>query len=80
MATIIALRASSVSSTYFRKALPAAVSETLPPERSNSLAPTSSSMPRICDEIAGCVRKRGVPRHFEEGFELVEIHKTRRPD
>src|SRR6202140_4344584 len=32
--------------------------ETFPPERSSNLAPTSSSSSRICDEIAGCVRKR----------------------
>ena len=38
--------------------LPDAVSDTLPPERSSNFAPTSSSSERICEEIAGCVRKR----------------------
>src|SRR6266446_9499853 len=54
----MALRASTVSCVYFWKALPAAVSETLPPERSKSLAPTSSSRARIWEEMAGWVRKR----------------------
>src|SRR5438132_3566728 len=58
IATVAALRASSVSSANFRNNLPDAVSETFPPERSSSLAPTSSSIERICEEIAGCVRKR----------------------
>src|SRR6266699_1221740 len=58
IATVAALRASSVSSANFRNNLPDAVSETFPPERSSSLAPTSSSMERICEEIAGWVRKR----------------------
>ena len=43
---------------YCWKTLPAAVSATLPPLRSKSLAPTSSSRARICEEMAGCVRKR----------------------
>src|ERR1700733_4187382 len=49
----MALRASRVSWAYFWKDLPAAVRETLPPERSKSLAPTSSSTARIWEEIAG---------------------------
>src|SRR5450432_2642399 len=53
-----ARRVAIVSSQNFWKTLPDAVRETLPPERSNSLAPTSSSRERICEEIAGCVRKR----------------------
>ena len=31
---------------------------TFPPLRSSSFAPTSSSSERICEEMAGCVRKR----------------------
>src|ERR1700693_1325100 len=58
MEVSIALRASRVSCVYFWKDLPAAVSETLPPERSKSLAPTSSSRARIWEEMAGWVRKR----------------------
>src|SRR5580700_8242181 len=54
----MALRASRVSWAYFWKDLPAAVSETFPPERSKSLAPTSSSTARIWEEMAGWVRKR----------------------
>src|SRR5258708_22853896 len=58
MATVAALGESSVSSANFRNNLPDAVSETFPPERSSNLAPTSSSIERICEEIAGWVRKR----------------------
>src|SRR5215469_5945228 len=58
IAVIAALRASSVSSANFKNNLPEAVIETLPPERSSNFAPTSSSSERICEEIAGCVRKR----------------------
>src|SRR5947199_9733671 len=58
IAVTAALRASIESSANFKNNLPDAVNETLPPERSSSLAPTSSSRERICEEIAGCVRKR----------------------
>src|SRR5215472_1667608 len=58
IAVMADLRASRVSSENLRKSLPAAVRETLPPERSSNFAPTSSSSERICEEIAGCVRKR----------------------
>src|SRR5207244_12894188 len=67
------LRASSVSSAYFWKSLPACVIDTFPPERSNSLAPTSSSSARICAEIAGCVRKR-----FSAAREKLERRATSR--
>src|SRR5437868_2830370 len=57
-AASICLRDSICCSAYFWKALPGAVRLTLPPERSKSFAPTSSSSARICDEIAGWVRKQ----------------------
>src|SRR5215467_15192968 len=71
MATVAALRASRVSSANLRNNLPEAVSETLPPDRSSSLAPTSSSSDRICEEIAGCVRKR-----FSAAREKLERRET----
>src|SRR6266851_4193620 len=58
IAVSTALRASRISSAYFWNSLPDAVIETFPPERSKSLAPTSSSRARIWEEMAGWVRKR----------------------
>ena len=45
--------------------------DTLPPDRSSNLAPTSSSSDRICEEIAGCVRKR-----FSAAREKLERRAT----
>src|SRR5580693_1966242 len=58
MPVSMALRDPTICSANFWNSFPDAVTETLPPERSNSFAPTSSSRERICDEIAGWVRKR----------------------
>src|SRR5207237_3920184 len=73
MAVRTLLRASSVSSAYFWNSLPDWVIDTFPPERSSSLAPTSSSSARICAEIAGCVRKR-----FSAAREKLERRATSR--
>src|SRR5436190_16737925 len=71
IATVAALRASSVSSENLRNSFPDAVSETFPPDLSSSLAPTSSSSDRICEEIAGCVRKR-----FSAAREKLDSRET----
>jgi len=60
----------------FQKQLPGSCERYFPPERSSSLAPTSSSRARIWEETAGWVRKRfsaarekrAQSRHFHEGF------------
>ena len=67
MAVSMALRDPRISSANFWNSLPEAVIETLPPERSSSLAPTSSSRERIWDEIAGWVRKRFSAAREKEG-------------
>src|SRR5580658_8681210 len=67
------LRRSTVSSAYVKNNLPDAVRETRPPERSNRRAPTSSSRARICEEMAGWVRKR-----FSAAREKLERRATSR--